>query len=188
MDGYCAKRTARHLLEPLGYGLLRKTVHRKALPTPGPAREALPTNRVNAASDQYEIHAIAAEFRSAWIRVPPPCSLDSPYSYTMTEVEDCDALPDSVISDLACVVDAFDTDFAAFKCYMMREGYFVRGCRFLRKRTTYMQGLPSSGPAMEAPFYLVDFSLYGCIQEGLVRFPDLPWTYTIFQAELLFGA
>lgn len=167
MDGYCAKRTARHLLEPLGYGLLRKTVHRKALPK----------NRVNAAADQYEMQTIAAEFRSTWIRIPPPCSLDSPYSYTMTEVEDCDALPDSVVTDLVCVLDAVDTDFAAFKCYMMREGYFVRGCRFLRKRTTYTQ----------APFYLVDFSLYGCIQGGLVRFPDLPWTYTIFQAELLFG-
>jgi hypothetical protein len=177
MNGYCAKHTARHVMEPLGYGLLRKVVRRKALPT----------NRVNAAADQYEIHTIAAEFRSTWIRIPPPCSLDSSYSYTMVEVEDCDALPDSVVTDLVCVLDTFDAEFSAFKCYMMREGYFARGCRFLRKRTTYTQGLPSSGPATEAPFYLVDFSLYGHIQEGLVRFPDLPWTYTIFQAELLFG-
>jgi len=167
MNGYCAKHTARHVVEPLGYGLLRKVVRRKALPT----------NRVNAAADQYEIHKIAAEFRSTWIRVPPPCSLDTPYSYTMVEVEDCDALPDSVVTDLVCVLDTFDAEFSAFKCYMMREGYFARGNRFLRKRTTYTQG----------PFYLVDFSLYGHIQEGLVRFPDLPWTYTIFQAELLFG-
>jgi hypothetical protein len=156
-------------------------------------RKAIPTNRVNAAADQYDIHKIAAEFRSTWIRVPPPCSLDSPYSYTMAEVEDCDALPDSVVTDLVCVLDTFDAEFSAFKCYMMREGYFARGNRFLRKRTTYTQGLPSSGPTppaaakTEAPFYLVDFSLYGHIQEGLVRFPDLPWTYTIFQAELLFG-
>jgi hypothetical protein len=167
MNGYCAKHTARHVVEPLGYGLLRKVVRRKALPT----------NRVNAAADQYEMHAIAAEFRSTWIRIPPPCSLDSPYSYTMTEVEDCDALPDSIVSDLVCVLDTFEAEFSAFKCYMMREGYFARGNRFLRKRSTYT----------EAPFYLVDFSLYGHIQGGLVRFPDLPWTYTIFQAELLFG-
>jgi hypothetical protein len=167
MNGYCAKHTARHVVEPIGYGLLRKVVRRKALPT----------NRVNAAADQYEMHAIAAEFRSTWIRVPPPCSLDSPHSYTMAEVEDCDALPDSVVSDLVCVLDTFEAEFSAFKCYMMREGYFARGNRFLRKRTTYG----------EAPFYLVDFSLYGHIQGGLVRFPDLPWTYTIFQAELLFG-
>jgi len=163
MDGYCAKRTARHLIEPIGYGLLRKTVRRKAL--------------VNAATDQYEIHKVAADFRSTWIRVPPPCSLDSTYSYTMTECEDCDALPESVVSDLVCALDAVDTDFAAFKCYMMNEGYFARSNRFLRKRTTFTQ----------PPFYLVDFSLYGHIQGGLVRFPDLPWTYSMFQAELLFG-
>jgi hypothetical protein len=167
MNGYCAKHTARHVVEPLGYGLLRKVVR----------RNVPPARRVNAAADQYEIHKIAAEFRSTWIRVPPPCSLDSPYSYTMVEVEDCDALPDSIVTDLVCVLDTFEAEFSAFKCYMMREGYFARGNRFLRKRTTYTEG----------PFDLVDFSLSGHIQGGLVRFPDLQWTYTIFQAELLFG-
>jgi hypothetical protein len=163
MEGFCAKRTARHLLEPIGYGLLRKTVARGVL--------------ANSGVDQYQIHSIASDFRSSWIRVLPPHSLDSPHSYTMPECVDCDAIPDALIPELCARCSDLNNDYIAYKIYMMNEGYFVRGSRFLRQRTTFTQ----------PPLYLVDFSLYGVIQGNCVRFPDLPWTYTIFQAELLYG-
>jgi len=163
MEGFCAKRTKNHLIEPIGYGLIRKTVKRGA--------------HVNGAVDQYRIHEIAADFRSEWIQVPAVGSQDSLRSYTMTECVDCDRLPSTMIPELYACIEELDADYVKFKCYMMREGYFVRGSSFLRKQTTFTR----------PPIFVVDFSLYGAIQEGLVRFPDLPWTYTIFQAELLFG-
>ena len=165
MNGYCAKRTARHVIEPLGYGLLRKTVRRGAL--------------VNSALDQYTIHAIASEFRSEWFRVLPPISNDSPRSYILHEHVDCESMTADETFYFLGFYDGINEEYAAFKTYMIREGYFLRGLRFLRRS-------PSSWT--RPPLYVIDFSLCGSIQGSLVRFPDLPWTYSIIQAELLFGS
>jgi len=163
MDGYRAKRTKTHLIEPLGYSLLRKTVKQGA--------------RVNAAADQFTIHTIASDFRSQWVCVPDAHSMDSARSYTMSECVDCELLPDALASELFGFFLELNEDYIAFKQYMMREGYFVRGGSFLRKTTSFTR----------PPLFLVDFSRYGSIQGNLVRFPDLPWTFTLFQAELLYG-
>jgi len=163
MDGFRAKRTAHHVIEPLGYGLLRKTVRRGA--------------KVNSASTQYEIHRLASDFRSQWLCILPPHSLDSSHSYTIIEHQDCDPLPTTLVADLLADIAYLNEDYVAFKNHMLREGYFVRDSCLLRRQTV----------TTHPPLFLIDVSLYGAVQGGLVRFPDLPWTYTLFQAELLYG-
>ena len=164
MEGFRAKRTPRHMIEPIGYGLLRKTVNRGAA--------------VNSAVDQFNIHCIASEFRSKWLHILPPHSHDSPRSYILQEHVDCEPFSGKIISELTSYYDDLDEDYTAFKRHMMKEGYFVRGFTILTQSTTFLQ----------PPLYVIDFSLFGCIQESLVRFPDKPWSYDLLQAELLYGA
>ena len=161
MDGFCAKRTANHLIEPIGYTLLRKTVRRKA--------------PVHSAAEQFRIHSVASTFESSMFHITPPHSLDKAYTYTMTEIDDCIALTAEQSSMLITSVPEIKEELTRFKVHMITEGYFPRGFTLL-----YYQ----RGPYR---FELIDFSLFGLAQGTLVRFPDFKWSYDFVQAELLFN-
>jgi hypothetical protein len=160
MEGYRALRTATHLIEPLGYGILRKTVNRGA--------------PVHSASEQYRIHTVASLFESQWITIVDPLRLESSRSYTLSELVDCTILTEDQIWAYMKIYPLLKEEWTRFVLFIIGEGYFPRGMKLLRCTTG-------------TPFRILDVSLFGHVQGDFVRFPDKPWTYSIIQSELLYG-
>lgn len=160
MEGYRALRTNSHLIEPLGYGVLKKTVKRGAA--------------VHDATEQFRIQSIAALFESRWFTVATPLRIESPRSYTMAEVVDCYVLSRSEFVTCMDECPELNDEWSRFVLYMIKEGYFVRGVKVVRCGDTI-------------PFRILDTSLFGLVQQDLVKFPDEPWIYSAIQAELLYG-
>lgn len=161
MEGYRALYTQNHVIEPLGYGIVKKTVRRGA--------------RVHSATEQFRIQSIASLYESKWFSVPKPLSLDvSPRSYAMPEVIDCHIMSRSEVMVYMDFTIEMEAAWTQYVLHMIKEGYFVRGSKILRCN----EG---------TPFQILDMSLYGTIQGDLVKFPDERWAYSILQAELLHG-
>ena len=161
MEGYRALHTQNHLIEPLGYGIVKKTVRRGA--------------RVHSGLEQYRIQSIAALYESKWFSVPNPLPLElSSKSYAMPEVIDCHVMSRSELMTYMDLNTEMELAWTRYVLYMIKEGYFVRGSKVL---------CCNEG----TPFRILDTSLYGTIQGDLVKFPDERWAYSILQAELLHG-
>lgn len=107
MDLYVAIHGSNHLLEPLGYNVMRKTVKRGA--------------HVLCAADQFEIHQIASMFQSPLFTIDPPIALEGPRSYTMRHIHDAYLFPLGPHGTL------FIKEFTRFHDYMIGEGYYPRG-------------------------------------------------------------
>ena len=107
MELFVAIHGSNHLLEPLGYSVMRKTVTRGA--------------RVHGAADQFEIHQIASMFQSPLFTIDPPIALDSSRSYTMRHIHDACQFP------LIAHGGMFQEEFTRFHNYMIGEGYFPLG-------------------------------------------------------------
>ena len=107
MELYVAIHGSNHMLEPLGYSIMRKTVKRGT--------------RVLCAADQFEIHQIASMFHSPLFTIDPPMELDSPRSYTMRHIHDAYIFP------LMSHGGLFQEEFTRFYEYMIGEGYFPMG-------------------------------------------------------------
>jgi hypothetical protein len=107
MDGFVAIHGSNHVLEQLGYGMIRKTVTRG--------------KKVLCAADQFEIHQIASMFRSPLFTIDPPLELDSHQSYTMRHIYDAFIFP------LISHGGLFQEEFTRFHNYMIDEGYFPLG-------------------------------------------------------------
>ena len=161
MEGYRALYTQNHVIEPLGYGIVKKTVRRGA--------------RVHSGLEQYRIQSIASLYESKWFSVPKPLTLElSSKSYAMPEVIDGHVMSRSEVMAYMDLSGDLELAWTQYILYMIKEGYFVRGSRILRCN----EG---------TPFQILDVSLYGTIQGDLVKFPDERWAYSILQAELLHG-
>ena len=149
------------MIEPLGYGIVKKTVRRGA--------------KVHSGLEQFRIQSIASLYESKWFSVPKPLPLElSSKSYAMPELIDGQVMSRTELMtymDLRTDLELASTQYILF---MIKEGYFVRGSKILRCN----EG---------TPFQILDMSLYGTIQGDLVKFPDERWAYSILQAELLHG-
>jgi hypothetical protein len=160
MEGYQSLRTKSHIIEPLGYGILKKTVKRGAA--------------VHSAVEQFRIQSIMALFESSWFTVANPLRAESPRSYIMAEVQDYHVLSRNNFINLMNESVVLNNEWTRFVMYMLKEGYFVRGVKILFSEETI-------------PLYVIDTSLFGVVQGEFVKFPDEPWLYSIVQAELLYG-
>jgi len=104
MEGFVAIQGSNHILEPLGYGILRKTVKRGS--------------KVLSAADQFQIQQIASLFESPVFHVLPPIKLESQRSYTMPQLLDIHLI------DLEAHGEFFHREFYRFCQFMISEGYF----------------------------------------------------------------
>ena len=111
MEGFIAIQGSNHVLEPLGYGVIRKRVK--------------PGSKVLSATDQFEIHQIASLFQSSLFTILPPLELESHRSYTMPY------LMDVCYFDLENNGDFFQREYCRFCDFMMGEGYFPFGNKVL---------------------------------------------------------
>jgi hypothetical protein len=161
MEGFQSLHTKHHVLEPMGYGLVRKVVKRNA--------------PVHSAVEQFRIQCIASLFQSNWISMDPPRSQESPRSYIMTELIDCTLLLRSQWLLYLDMYPLLREDVTRFSVYMIEEGYFPRGVALFRCNHG-------------TPFRILDVSQFGTVQGVTVRFPKDPWNYSLLQAELLYGA
>lgn len=153
---FVSVRTAQHIIEPIGYGIARKTVRVGA--------------QVLSATEQFVVQSYAAEFPSISLFIPKPIRLESTRSYTMEMIHESQK-----VAPLFRIEHdrPFLFEIARFVNYMYLGGYFVTGYDiFALSPNTYV---------------LVGFSRTGFIQKDCVRFPKLPYTYTLAEAQDFFG-
>jgi len=104
MEGFVAIQGSNHVLEPLGYGVIRKTVKRGS--------------NVLSAADQFQIQQIASLFQSPIYTILPPLKLESQRSYTMPY------LWDVYHFQLESHNGIITEEYHRFCEFMIREGYY----------------------------------------------------------------
>lgn len=146
-----------HSLVPIGYSLLRKTVHTK--------------RHVHSAPQQFSIHSFAAEFQSPVLRIPAPHALESRCAYTMEHIFDIThRVPKK---DYRAFPQLFET-LCRFHEHMQYRGFWPVNYTIMFSAITQI-------------FYLFDFSQFGTIDGIRVRFPFYTHTITLLEAETMHG-
>lgn len=102
-----------HVLEPLGYGIMRKTVKRRA-----PVRSAV---------EQYSIHNLAYMFHHPHLKTVKPLELESARSYTMEQLYEGVIIPER---DYSKFPDLF-VGLMEFQQYMAHRGYWAWGYKVI---------------------------------------------------------
>jgi hypothetical protein len=124
---------------------------------------------LRSAGEQYEIHRVATEFRSSCLCIPPPGVYESPTAYTMMQIYECRKIsPDEYFPRFDLYLDLCN-----FKNFMLERGFMPRDF-------FVMEVFPNK-------YTLLDFSRFGIIAGGQVRFPKDPRKYTLLDAEVAYG-
>lgn len=147
-----------HSLVPIGYHLLRKTVHTK--------------RQVHSASQQFSIHSFAAEFQSPILHIPVLHALESRHAYTMEHVFDITHRVQK--KDYRALPLLFET-LCRFHEHMHYRGFWPVNYTIMFS-------------ASKQIFYLFDFSQFGTIDGIYVRFPFYAQQrLTLLEAETMHG-
>lgn len=109
-----------HILTPIGYNVVRKTIRRGA--------------KVRSAVEQFAIHTTAYTFRSPLIYMPQPIAIESSRAYTMQHILEGTVIP-------AC--DYFKhpslfIELHLFKLFMMQHNYWPHGYNIIQYKTVYI--------------------------------------------------
>jgi hypothetical protein len=102
-----------HVLEPIGYGILRKTIKRGA--------------PVRSSTEQFAIHSLASMFSNPYIQVVKPLNLESSRSYTMEHIWEYVVIPEQEYSKFPNLFVAL----MEFQQYMALRGYWAWGYKVL---------------------------------------------------------
>jgi hypothetical protein len=123
---------------------------------------------VRSAQDQCSIHHIAYMFESPVLKVPRPYDYDDE-GYIMDVVQNCECIihPHGY-SQIPPLFNAL----VEFCIYMLQHGFFPRDYSVLKRG---------------AEFFVMDFSRFGTIYKGLLRFPKDRRIYTLQEAVELYG-
>ena len=124
---------------------------------------------LRSAPEQFAIHKVASEFRSIDLCIPPPIVCESVYAYTMLQLYQGRIVPPTEYFPRFNLY----SDICNFKTFMLERGFMLRDF-FI------MEVFPNK-------FALLDFSRFGIVAGGKVRFPKDPETYTLLNAEIQFG-
>lgn len=146
---------SRHIIEPVGYNLVRKIVR--------------PGQYTRSAREQYEIHEHAVQFPSAILRVPPVHTLESRQSYIMYEIPlNCVRIPNDTHGDHPVLI----AELIQFYDYMASFGYFAYGFTIFQTGSAYIlldfsqfgsiQGEYVRFPGLQTRFHIHDaFAIFG---------------------------
>lgn len=116
------------------------------------------------ATEQYEIHRIACDFKHNLIRVPRIGTLFDAKSYSMEQIFEYH----KVHIILIALYPALKEALSAYHDYMKSHGYFPYGYTLLQS---------------EAKFIIIDFSQYGSMQTDRVYFKHLKNTIPLSEAQ-----
>ncbi len=168
---YTAVQGSRHVIEPIGYHLVRKTVR--------------PGHGARSAWEQYEIHGHAVQFPSQMLRIPPVHDLESRHSYIMYEIPlSCVRIPVDKYGEHPILI----SELIRFYDYMATFGYFAHGFTIFKVDSVYVlidfslfgsiQGEYVRFPGLHTRFHVQDaFAIFGIRmsekieQSGLVYDP-----------------
>lgn len=106
-------------------------------------------SQVRSAYEQFEIHTYASDFKSHLLHIPKPYRLVDEFSYLMEHVYEADVFD---YKENRALIE----ELLKFTSFMIDLGYFPYGYSVLR--------------TVKNKFYLVDFSRFGSIDKGNVRF------------------
>lgn len=132
-------------------------------------KKILPGKMLHSAVTQFEIHRKAFEFKSNLLFIPEPLTIESAYSYTMKQIYEYRILTvNEYIQHIA-----FFLELCRYKQFMIDAGFWPRG---------FTVACNSVGQ-----FMLFDFSDYGIIDKGYVKFPREKVRYTLDAADAKFS-
>ena len=124
---------------------------------------------LRSALEQYAIHLTASEFRSTHLCVIPPIRCESEFAYTMQHIFQGKNVPSE---EYFSRYDLY-IDICKFKNFMLERGFMLRDFFIMEVFTNR--------------YTLSDFSRFGIVAGGRIRFPKDPRTYTLLEAEVEFG-
>jgi len=142
-----------HLLEPIGYGQIRKTKKRGA--------------PVRSATEQFLIHEVAYEFKSSTLLIPKPFRIEG-NSYTMEQFWTGSVLPMNCMYVFPLLI----AELRRFKEFLYTKNLYPVGFKILQinhESIETWERIPFSGPI----YGLVDFSRFGIIQGPYVKIPKV---------------
>lgn len=127
------------------------------------------TSKVWSAQTQFDIHTIAYRFTSNIIKIPRPLELMNEKSYSMEHIGCCIFVSPQFYK---CNNEFFN-ELQQFYMYMVSEGYFPYNFTILCDQS--------------GKFCLLDFSQFGTVSRGLVKFKHLSRPIEIFTADKMYG-
>jgi hypothetical protein len=124
---------------------------------------------VRSAKEQFEIHSTAAQFTSAKLRIPRPLELVHCYAYAMEQIYDAVLVHPLLLKHYIDLLPELNR----FYKHMEHNGYFPYNYSlFIHPDRT---------------FSLLDFSCFGTLSLGYVRFKHLREPIPILLAETTYG-
>ncbi len=129
-------------------------------------RKMIVSRFVRSAVEQWEIHSLALHYDSPILYIPKLYNLESPGAYTMEQFYEGKLLNHEEYYGHAF----FMSELERFKRHMVSCGYWPFGFKVYHD-------------ARRGRYILIDFSRFGTIDRGLVKFPKIKKVFTLEEAE-----
>lgn len=124
---------------------------------------------VRSAAEQHAIHTVAAQFFSPILVIPPVFELLDNYSYVMYHVPPGQYVRPSIFKSNM----QFLSELNRFYKHMMAEGYYPFNYTILYHESGQLT--------------LLDFSQFGTLNNGMIKFKHLTSPISLFDAERHYG-
>jgi hypothetical protein len=129
-------------------------------------RKMIVSRFVRSAVEQWEIHSLALHFESPVLYIPKLYNLESAGAYTMEQFYDGKLLNTDEYYGHAFLM----SELERFKRYMISCGYWPFGFKVFHD-------------GRHGRYILIDFSRFGTIDGGQVKFPKIKKLFTLQEAE-----
>jgi hypothetical protein len=129
-------------------------------------RKMIISRFVRSAVEQWEIHKLALLYESPLLYIPQLYNLETAGAYTMEQFYDGKLLKDEDYY----VHSFFMSELERFKRHMIACGYWPFGFKIFHDNRS-------------GRYILIDFSRFGSIDRGRVRFPKIQKIFTLEEAE-----
>ena len=143
-----------HVIEPIGYGLVRKTRRPRA--------------PVRSAREQFLIHQEVYEFDSPILFIPKPVAQEAD-GYTMEEIATYSVLP----TDCIGMIPALVAELMRLRDFLVPRGIYPLGFTILLLVPESVMGWKRPCISIDPLYGLVDVSHFSFIQEGVVSVPKV---------------
>jgi hypothetical protein len=143
-----------HLIEPIGYGLVRKTRRPRA--------------PVRSAREQFLIHQEVYEFDSPILFIPKPVAQEAD-GYTMEEFATYSVLP----TDCIGMIPALREELTRLRDFLVPRGIYPLGFTILLLVPESVVGWERPCISIDPLYGLVDVSRFSFIQGGVVSVPKV---------------
>ena len=143
-----------HLIQPIGYGLVRK-IRRRGAP-------------VHSAREQFLIHQEVYEFRSPILFIPKPVFQEGD-GYTMEEFATYSVLP----TDCIGMVPALVAELRRLRDFLVPRGIYPLGFAILLIHPESVKGWERPCTSTDPLYGLIDVSRFCSVQGNVVSVPKI---------------